>query len=174
MVFSLQIYPFNPFSFQDRSVSNHIIACCFLFLTPQVANDISPFHSPRSFRAEIEPHDNSYSCSVEPLPLMFWPIFQLFLCWPHYLLTYFKKEGQIWIFSLLLLSDYKRKICSLHKCCEIQKCIEAINKIIDERYNWSIFSSNISPTYQSFFLSLSTVDILDIIILCCLGVSCEF
>lgn len=52
------------------------IARCFLFLTPQVADGISPVHSPRSFRAEAKPHDNSYSCSVGPPALIFWPISQ--------------------------------------------------------------------------------------------------
>lgn len=53
---------------------NRIAACCFLFPTPQVADGISPFYSLRSFRAEIKPHDDWYSCSVDPLLLMFWPI----------------------------------------------------------------------------------------------------
>lgn len=108
---------------------DHRMACCFLFLTPQVANGISPLPSPKSFRADTKLYDSSYSCFVDPLPLIFWPVSQPVSMLTSLLINLFQTgKGKFGLF-LLFLFDYKWKIRSLENICKRFLCITEMYRI---------------------------------------------
>lgn len=77
------------------------VACCFLFLTPQVADGITPF-IPQGVSEQkqnpmiIHTHALLILLLVPMLTSLLIDLFQ-------------RGKGEFWIFSLLCLSDYKGK-----------------------------------------------------------------